>query len=133
MSRGTFANPRPHNLLAERDGGWTRILPEGEPAEIFAAAERFKAAGTPSVILAGRAYGTGSARDWAAKGTRSLGLKAVIAHSFERIHRSNLAPVGVLPLKVPDTLYWDGATEASVSLGSGVRATRRRPAIDHTS
>jgi aconitate hydratase len=99
MLRGTFAHPRLENRLADRKGGWTRHLPSGEALEIPVAAERYAAEGTPLVIVAGRDYGTGSSRDWAAKGTRLLGVRAVLAQGFERIHRSNLVSMGVLPLE----------------------------------
>jgi len=100
MARGTFANQRLHNLIAgDRDGGFTRIWPEGHLMTIFEAAELYTGTKTPLVILAGKEYGTGSSRDWAAKGPMLLGVKAVIAESFERIHRSNLAGMGILPLQ----------------------------------
>ncbi|MCG6871139.1 MAG: aconitate hydratase AcnA [Gammaproteobacteria bacterium] len=100
MMRGTFANIRLRNELAPgTEGGWTRFLPDGEVMSIYDAAMRYQAQGTPLVVVAGREYGTGSSRDWAAKGTRLLGVKAVIAESFERIHRSNLIGMGVLPLE----------------------------------
>ena len=100
MMRGTFANIRLRNLLVpETEGGVTEHIPSGEFMSIFDAAVKYKAAGTPLVILAGKEYGTGSSRDWAAKGTMLLGVKAVIAESFERIHRSNLIGMGVLPLQ----------------------------------
>jgi aconitate hydratase len=100
MVRGTFANIRLRNLLAPgTEGGVTIHVPSGETMAIYDAAMRYKAEGTPLVVLAGREYGTGSSRDWAAKGTLLLGVKAVIADSFERIHRSNLIGMGVLPLQ----------------------------------
>jgi aconitate hydratase len=100
MMRGTFANIRLRNLLAPgTEGGVTLFIPGGEQMSIFDAAMKYKAANTPLVILAGKEYGTGSSRDWAAKGTMLLGVKAVIAESFERIHRSNLIGMGVLPLQ----------------------------------
>jgi aconitate hydratase len=100
MLRGTFAHPRLENALAGgRRGGVTCHQPSGELLEIPDAAERYAADGVPLVIIAGRDYGTGSSRDWAAKGTRLLGIRAVIARSFERIHRSNLVAMGVLPLE----------------------------------
>jgi aconitate hydratase len=100
MMRGTFANIRLRNLLLPgTEGGVTLHIPSGEQMSIFDAAVRYKAAATPLVILAGKEYGTGSSRDWAAKGTMLLGVKAVIAESFERIHRSNLIGMGVLPLQ----------------------------------
>jgi aconitate hydratase len=100
MMRGTFANIRLRNLLVPGvEGGVTVHLPDGEQASIYDAAMRYKGEGTPLVVLAGREYGTGSSRDWAAKGTMLLGVKAVIAESFERIHRSNLIGMGVAPLQ----------------------------------
>jgi len=100
MMRGTFANIRLRNQLAPgTEGGWTCHQPSGEQMSIYEAAMKYKAEGTPLVVLAGSEYGTGSSRDWAAKGTLLLGVKAVIAKSFERIHRSNLIGMGVLPLQ----------------------------------
>ena len=100
MMRGTFANIRLRNLLVPgTEGGVTVHIPSGEQMSIFDASVKYKAAGTPLIILAGKEYGTGSSRDWAAKGTMLLGVKAVIAESFERIHRSNLIGMGVLPLQ----------------------------------
>lgn len=100
MMRGTFANIRIRNeMLGGEEGGNTIHIPTGEKLAIYDAAMRYKAAGSPLVILAGQEYGTGSSRDWAAKGTNLLGVKAVIAESFERIHRSNLVGMGVLPLQ----------------------------------
>jgi aconitate hydratase len=103
MMRGTFANIRLRNLLLPgTEGGVTLHIPSGEQMSIFDASVKYKAANTPLVILAGKEYGTGSSRDWAAKGTMLLGVKAVIAESFERIHRSNLIGMGVLPLQFKD-------------------------------
>ena len=103
MTRGTFANIRLRNLLAPgTEGGVTVHLPSGKPMSIYDAAMRYKQDGTPLVVLAGKEYGTGSSRDWAAKGTFLLGVRAVIAQSFERIHRSNLVGMGVLPLEFAD-------------------------------
>lgn len=100
MMRGTFANIRIKNLmLPGTEGGITQYLPDGEQMSIYDAAMRYQAEGTPLVVLAGKEYGTGSSRDWAAKGARLLGIKAVIAESYERIHRSNLVGMGVLPLQ----------------------------------
>ena len=99
MMRGTFGNVRIKNrLVPDREGNWTIHLPTGEVTSIYDAAMRYIAEGTPLLVLAGKEYGTGSSRDWAAKGTTLLGVKAVIAESFERIHRSNLVGMGVLPL-----------------------------------
>ncbi len=103
MLRGTFANIRFRNQLAPgTEGGFTVHHPTGEQTTIFEAARRYREEGTPLVVLAGKEYGTGSSRDWAAKGTLLLGVKAVIAASFERIHRSNLVGMGVLPLEFPE-------------------------------
>jgi aconitate hydratase len=100
MARGTFANIRLKNLMvAPKEGNWTRHYPDGEVMPIFDAAMEYQTEGVPSVVLAGKEYGTGSSRDWAAKGPMLQGVKAVIAESFERIHRSNLVGMGVLPLK----------------------------------
>jgi len=102
MMRGTFANIRLRNLLVPGvEGGITVHLPSGEQTSIYDAAMRYQRERTPLIVLAGREYGTGSSRDWAAKGTMLLGVKAVIAESFERIHRSNLIGMGVLPLQFP--------------------------------
>jgi aconitate hydratase len=112
MMRGTFANVRLRNQLAPgTEGGWTTCLPGDEVMPIFDACERYRAAGVPLVILAGKEYGSGSSRDWAAKGTMLLGVKAVLAESFERIHRSNLVNMGVLPLE-----FAAGETAASLGL-----------------
>jgi len=100
MTRGTFANIRLKNQMAPgTEGGWTTYLPTGEVISIYDAAGKYKVDGTPLLVLAGKEYGTGSSRDWAAKGTYLLGIKAVLAESYERIHRSNLVGMGVLPLQ----------------------------------
>ena len=100
--RGTFANIRLRNELAPgTEGGVTRYMPSGETMPIYAAAMMYAAEGVPLIVFAGKEYGTGSSRDWAAKGTRLLGIKAVVAESFERIHRSNLVGMGILPLQFP--------------------------------
>jgi aconitate hydratase len=99
MIRGTFANIRLRNQLVERAGGFTRHFPDGEEMAIYDAATAYAGEGVPLVVLAGKEYGSGSSRDWAAKGTKLLGVRAVIAESFERIHRSNLIGMGVLPLQ----------------------------------
>ena len=112
MVRGTFANIRLRNQLAPgTEGGWTTLLPQGEVMTIYDASVRYKEAGVPLMIVAGKEYGSGSSRDWAAKGTLLLGVKAVIAESFERIHRSNLVNMGVLPLQ-----FLDGETAATHKL-----------------
>jgi aconitate hydratase len=102
MIRGTFANIRLRNALTEREGGYTRHFPDGEETTIYEAAMRYAAEGVPLLVVAGKEYGSGSSRDWAAKGTALLGVRAVLAESFERIHRSNLIGMGVLPLQLPD-------------------------------
>ncbi|MBT6830208.1 MAG: aconitate hydratase, partial [Rhodospirillaceae bacterium] len=115
MMRGTFANVRIRNEVAPgTEGGVTRHMPDGRETSMFEAAEQYAGEDTPLVVIAGKEYGTGSSRDWAAKGTRLLGVRAVIAESFERIHRSNLVGMGVLPLLFPDgitrqTLGLDGS------------------------
>ncbi|HIA57734.1 MAG TPA: aconitate hydratase, partial [Candidatus Lambdaproteobacteria bacterium] len=112
MTRGTFGNVRLRNELAPgTEGGFTKILPEGEVTTIYEASLKYKESGTPLVVLAGAEYGTGSSRDWAAKGTLLLGVKAVVATSFERIHRSNLVGMGVLPLQ-----FKEGETHKSLGL-----------------
>ena len=112
MMRGTFANIRLRNLLAPgTEGGFTRHQPDGEQMSIFAASEKYRAAGTPLLVIAGKEYGSGSSRDWAAKGPRLLGVQAVIAESYERIHRSNLVGMGILPLQ-----FQPGETAASLGL-----------------
>jgi aconitate hydratase len=108
MTRGTFANVRLRNLLVPgSEGGVTYYLPTGEEMAIYDAAQKYKADGTPLIVLAGQDYGMGSSRDWAAKGTLLLGVKAVIAESFERIHRSNLIMMGVLPLTFAEGENWE--------------------------
>ena len=112
MVRGTFANIRLRNALVPGvEGGVTRYLPGGEQMSIFDASEKYRAAGVPLIVLAGKEYGSGSSRDWAAKGPALLGIKAVIAESFERIHRSNLIGMGILPLQ-----YAAGVTRESLGL-----------------
>jgi aconitate hydratase len=120
MVRGTFANVRLKNLLVPSgEGTWTVHVPSGEEMTIYEASERYLAEGTPLVVLAGKEYGSGSSRDWAAKGPNLLGVRAVIAESYERIHRSNLLMMGILPLQfldgeTPDTLGLSGREEFSV-------------------
>ena len=112
MMRGTFANIRLRNQLAPgTEGGWTRYQPDGEEMAIYDAGMRYKKEGTPLFVIAGKEYGSGSSRDWAAKGTMLLGVRAVIAESFERIHRSNLVFMGVLPL-----VFEEGVTATTVGL-----------------
>jgi len=111
MTRGTFANIRIRNLLVPgTEGGVTRLLPGADVMPVYDAAMKYKAAGTPLVVLAGAEYGTGSSRDWAAKGTMLLGVRVVLATSFERIHRSNLVGMGVLPLVLPEPWQQLGLT-----------------------
>jgi aconitate hydratase len=126
MVRGTFANIRLRNQLAPgTEGGVTRHLPDGEEMTIYDAAQKYAEEGVPLVVLAGKEYGSGSSRDWAAKGTNLLGVRAVIAQSFERIHRSNLVGMGVLPLQFPEgesveSLGLTGEEEFSITgLGDG--------------
>jgi aconitate hydratase len=136
MVRGTFANIRLRNLLGGGEplpeGGFTRHLPDGEQMSIFDAAERYREEGVPLVVIGGREYGSGSSRDWAAKGPRLLGVRAVIAESFERIHRSNLVGMGLLPLQFPDgesaaTLGFTGEEEISIEGVSEAIAAGERP------
>jgi aconitate hydratase len=103
MVRGTFANIRLKNKLAPNtEGNWTIHLPTGEKTSIYDASMKYQGAGTPLIVIAGKEYGSGSSRDWAAKGTALLGIRAVIAESYERIHRSNLIGMGVVPLQFKD-------------------------------
>ena len=128
MVRGTFANIRLRNELAPgTEGGLTTYQPSGEVMSIYDAAERYAAEGVPLIVVAGREYGSGSSRDWAAKGTLLLGVKVVIAESFERIHRSNLVGMGVLPLQFPEgvsraTLGLDGTETIAVTGLAGLEA-----------
>jgi aconitate hydratase len=110
--RGTFGNVRIKNKLIEgKEGPYTLHFPTGETIPIYDASMRYQQAGTPLIVIAGKEYGTGSSRDWAAKGTILLGVRAVIAESFERIHRSNLVGMGVLPL-----VFRDGETPSTLGL-----------------
>jgi aconitate hydratase len=111
MVRGTFANVRLRNKLVSTEGGFTRHLPTQTEMSIFEASEKYQAEGIPLVILAGKEYGSGSSRDWAAKGPKLLGVHAVIAESYERIHRSNLVGMGILPLQ-----FLAGETAESLKL-----------------
>ncbi len=112
MMRGTFANVRLKNrLVPDSEGPWTIHADTGTKLSIFDAAMRYQKEGTPLIIVAGKEYGSGSSRDWAAKGTYMLGIRAVIAESFERIHRSNLIGMGVLPLE-----FLDGDSQESLGL-----------------
>lgn len=111
MMRGTFANVRIKNKITDREGGFSTYFPTGEVKSVYETAMAYKAEQTPLIVLAGKEYGSGSSRDWAAKGTFLLGVKAVIAESFERIHRSNLVGMGVAPL-----VYINGQNAASLKL-----------------
>ncbi|SEA35807.1 aconitate hydratase [Desulfuromusa kysingii] len=128
MVRGTFANIRLRNkMVPETEGGMTKHLPDGEEMSIFAAANRYKKDNVPLVVIAGKEYGTGSSRDWAAKGTQLLGVKAVLAESYERIHRSNLVGMGVLPLQFlpgssAESLRLDGSEIVSIPVVEGLQA-----------
>jgi aconitate hydratase len=126
MTRGTFANIRLRNLLVEQEGGYTRYLPSGETMAIYDAAMRYAEAKTPLCVIAGKEYGTGSSRDWAAKGAFLLGVRFVLAESYERIHRSNLVGMGVLPLQFRDgenlqTLGLTGTEQFSVAIDDQVQ------------
>jgi aconitate hydratase len=120
MVRGTFANVRLRNLLVPgSEGTWTVHLPSGEEATIFEVSQRYLEEGVPLIVIAGKEYGSGSSRDWAAKGPKLLGVRAVIAESYERIHRSNLLMMGILPLQFaddenPDSLGLTGREEFAV-------------------
>jgi aconitate hydratase len=111
MMRGTFANVRLKNELVDKEGGFTMYFPSGEVMTVFEAAENYKANHNPLIIIAGKEYGSGSSRDWAAKGVLLLGVRAIFAESFERIHRSNLVGMGVLPLQ-----FRNGENIASLDL-----------------
>nr|HMN70088.1 aconitate hydratase [Bdellovibrionales bacterium] len=120
MIRGTFANVRIKNKMVDKEGGLTKVFPGGKETTIFEASEHYAQKHTPLVVFAGKEYGSGSSRDWAAKGTRLLGVRAVVAESFERIHRSNLVGMGVLPIQLPDGVKVDsldltGDEEISIS------------------
>jgi len=127
MVRGTFANVRLRNLMVPGvEGGMTRHMPSGEIMSIYDAAERYRTERVPLIVMAGEDYGAGSSRDWAAKGTRLLGVRAVIARSFERIHRSNLIGMGVLPCQLPNgvstsTLGLEGSERFDLELNASVQ------------
>ena len=130
MMRGTFANVRIRNLmLREKEGGWTTHQPSGDLLTIYDAAMRYVAAGTPTIVLAGKEYGSGSSRDWAAKGPALLGVRAVIAESYERIHRSNLVGMGILPLQFEPgvTARGLGLTGAEIFEIAGVEGNGLQP------
>jgi aconitate hydratase len=130
MVRGTFANVRIRNLMVpDVEGGVTRHQPDGERMGIYDAAQRYRAESVPLIVIAGQDYGAGSSRDWAAKGTRLLGVRAVIARGFERIHRSNLIGMGVLPCQLPEgvsaqSLALDGSERFDLVVGD-VASTRQ--------
>lgn len=142
MIRGTFGNVRLRNRMVPGvEGGFTRHYPSGDQISVFDAALRYQADGVPAIVLAGREYGTGSSRDWAAKGTALLGVRAVLAQSFERIHRGNLAGLGVVPLQFlenesADTFGFDGSETFDIGLSAGVlpgdRVTVRASRSDGT-
>jgi aconitate hydratase len=132
MMRGTFANIRLKNeLCGGAEGGITKYLPTGEQMSIYDASEKYQASGTSLIVIAGKEYGTGSSRDWAAKGTFLLGIRAVIAETYERIHRSNLIGMGVLPLEFltgegRESLGLTGEEVYSISgISSGLAARKR--------
>jgi aconitate hydratase len=133
MMRGTFANVRIRNQLAPgTEGGWTTYFPSGEVMSVFDAAMKYREDGTPLVVVAGSQYGTGSSRDWAAKGTLLLGVRAVITTSFERIHRSNLVGMGVLPLcfkpgETADSLGLDGTETFDIDIPSDIAPLQDLP------
>ena len=130
MMRGTFANIRIKNKMVPGiEGGITRYIPTGAQMPIYDAAMLYKEAGTPLVIIAGKEYGTGSSRDWAAKGTNLLGVRAVIAETYERIHRSNLVGMGVLPLQFIDAVPEFDGTETFTLLGVGELKPRQEIAV----
>ena len=134
MIRGTFANVRIRNRLAPgTEGGVTVHQPSGEQMSIFDAAERYRTEGVPLVVLAGKEYGSGSSRDWAAKGTALLGVRAVVAESFERIHRSNLIGMGVLPLQIRDGATLDALGIDGESAGSATFTIRGVAGVDPAS
>ncbi len=142
MMRGTFANVRLENLLAGgKKGGWTLDQLDGEVKSVFDASEAYRTAGVPLIIVAGKMYGSGSSRDWAGKGPALLGVQAVIAESFERIHRSNLVQMGVLPLQLPEgqtaaSLGLDGTETydiAAVDVSNGLPSSRTTTVTAHKS
>ena len=138
MMRGTFANIRIRNeMVPGVEGGFTKHMPQGETLPIYGAAMRYVKDGIPSVVIAGKEYGTGSSRDWAAKGTNLLGVKAVIAESFERIHRSNLIGMGVLPLQFANgdsrtSLNLDGSEMIDIpELGNDIKPGQEIKVVIH--
>jgi aconitate hydratase len=143
MMRGTFANVRIKNLMippgpdgSREEGGVTLFQPSGEKMFIYDAAMKYMAEGTPTIVLGGEEYGTGSSRDWAAKGTQLLGIKAVIARSFERIHRSNLVGMGVLPLQFTGLDSWQslgirGDEVFDIELADDIRPQQEATLVIH--
>ncbi|HXG64718.1 MAG TPA: aconitate hydratase, partial [Blastocatellia bacterium] len=138
MVRGTFANVRIKNLMVPGvEGGVTVYQPHGEQMSIYDAATRYQAGGIPLIVIAGQEYGTGSSRDWAAKGTKLLGVRAVVAQSFERIHRSNLVGMGVLPCQFKEgtsaqTLKLDGTETFDITgLTAGIRPRQEVTMVIH--
>ncbi len=135
MTRGTFANVRINNELSNKEGGFTTHIPSGEEMSVFDAAEKYKDKNTPLVVLGGKEYGSGSSRDWAAKGTYLLGVKAVIAESYERIHRSNLVGMGVLPLQfineeTAQSLGLDGSEQYTITqISEGLNPSKILPVV----
>jgi len=133
MMRGTFANIRLRNrMVPELEGGFTRHIPSGEEMSIYEAAQRYAETETPLIVVGGREYGTGSSRDWAAKGSLLLGLKAVLTEGYERIHRSNLIGMGVLPLQfkagtTAATLNLDGSEIVSLDYAGDLKAKQELP------
>jgi aconitate hydratase len=132
MTRGTFANVRIRNLMADgREGGWTKLMPDGQIMAIYDACQKYRERGEPLIVFAGADYGMGSSRDWAAKGTNLLGVRAVVAKSYERIHRSNLIGMGVLPLQFADgedatSLGFDGSeTFSCPDLGNDLKTREK--------
>lgn len=134
MMRGTFANVRIKNQLADSEGGYTTYIPTGEEMNVYDASMKYQENDTPLVVIAGKEYGSGSSRDWAAKGTTLLGIKAVIAESYERIHRSNLVGMGVLPLEfiddTPDSLGLDGTEQYTIKdISDGLKPNKKHTVI----
>jgi aconitate hydratase len=135
MMRGTFANVRLKNKLADgKEGNWSKYLPTGEILSVFDTAMKYQADGTPLIVIAGKEYGTGSSRDWAAKGPMLQGIKAVIAESYERIHRSNLIGMGILPLQFKDGHCADslGLTGKETFAISGISASAKEVTVTAT-
>jgi aconitate hydratase len=127
MVRGTFANVRLKNEMVDREGGWTIYHPTGEVTTVYDAAIKYQGDNIPLIIIAGREYGSGSSRDWAAKGVALLGVRAIIAGSFERIHRSNLIGTGILPLQFKEgdnaeSLELKGDETFSISALNGIKS-----------